>query len=169
MDKKVISMLFFGLAAAALGSLAAGLVYFQGVLGLNPCPMCALQRVSYAMGGLLSLVSGTLAVAGAMRQAAASGLLSCLSLAGGAVVAGRQAWLVRDPDAFGCGVSIESRILDASGLAGVWPEMFEATGACGEVAWELLGHGMADWSLLALVAMAMAALFGAVLSWRRRG
>ena len=72
-----------------LGLLAYGL-YLQHVVGLEPCPMCIVQR--YALV-LVALVAGLTATARG-RGAHIGGALLLVVVAGfGAFVAARQSWL----------------------------------------------------------------------------
>ena len=74
------------ICVACIAMLAFGL-YLQHVVGLEPCPMCIVQR--YALI-LVAVVAGITALArGKGLLAAGSGLMALLSVAG-AFVAARQ-------------------------------------------------------------------------------
>src|SRR5437870_2335126 len=78
---------------ACVALLAFGL-YLQHVVGLEPCPMCIVQR--YAMV-LIAIVSGLTALARG-RIAWIAGSVAGLLLSGfGAFVAARQSWLQWHP------------------------------------------------------------------------
>jgi disulfide bond formation protein DsbB len=87
------------------------------------------------------------------------------------VVALRQAWLVRYPEAFECGISPEEAFLNALPLARWWPTMFEANGDCADVTWKFMGLTLPDWSAIffilfaILAAYAMAGRRGSVRGW----
>ncbi len=76
------------IALSGMGMLVFGL-YLQHVVGLNPCPMCIVQR--YALIGVVVLAL----VGWRLRGWAltASGLLLTLSAGFGAFTAARQSWL----------------------------------------------------------------------------
>ncbi|HSH92363.1 MAG TPA: disulfide bond formation protein B, partial [Ramlibacter sp.] len=74
---------------ACVGMLAFGL-YLQHVVGLDPCPMCIVQRYALVLVALVSGITAFTRGRGALL--AGSGLM--LLFAGfGAFVAARQTWL----------------------------------------------------------------------------
>ncbi len=144
----------------------AGLVgyalYLQHIEGLLPCPLCVMQRIAYWLVGLTALV-GFLHNPQQLGRRLYSGLIILFALAG-AVVAGRQAWLVRFPEAFECGISPEEAFLNELPLARWWPDMFEANGDCADSSWQFLSLTIPDWSLIAFLALAVTVR----LLWRAR-
>jgi protein dithiol:quinone oxidoreductase len=125
----------------------AGLIgyalYLQFVKSLLPCPLCVVQRIAYWLIGLAALVAFFHSAPAARRVYSALIALFALS---GATVALRQAWLVRYPEAFECGVSPEEEFLNALALARWWPGMFEANGDCADVSWKFASLTLPDWS-----------------------
>jgi disulfide bond formation protein DsbB len=134
--------------------LAFGL-YLQHVVGLEPCPMCIVQR--YLMC-LITLV----AAGGAMRKGTGSHLLSwaaalVLSLMG-AYVAARQSWLQwYPPEEVSCGRDFYGMI-ETFPLKRAIPMIFRGGGDCTQVDWTLLGGSIANWSFLAFVGMGLASI-----------
>ncbi len=151
----------------ALGSLALlgfGL-YLQHVVGLEPCPMCIVQR--YALL-LVALVAGLAAL---FRSRAvllgASGLV--VLLAGfGAFVAARQSFLQwYPPEVVTCGRDFYGMI-ETFPLKRAVPMIFKGGGDCSAIDWTFLGLSIANWSFLnfcLIMALCLGVLLGA---WRAR-
>jgi disulfide bond formation protein DsbB len=146
--------------AACLGLLAFG-VYLQQVVGLDPCPMCIVQR--YA----LVLVAICAALTGASKRKSlhifGSVMLVVVAIAG-AYVAARQTWLQwYPPEVVSCGRDLYGMI-ETFPLQRVIPMIFKGSGDCTKVDWTFLGGSIANWSFLWFSSMA---LVGALLVWRR--
>lgn len=151
-----------GVALWCVGLLAFGL-YLQHVVGLEPCPMCIVQR--YA----LVLVTLSVALAAALKgrgRVALTGIAAVLAV-GGAFVAARQSWLQWfPPEILTCGRDFYGMI-EAFPLKRAIPMIFRGSGDCSAVDWTFLGLTIANWSFLNFVAIA--ALLLALLVVRRRG
>jgi disulfide bond formation protein DsbB len=122
------------------------------------------QRIAYWLIGLIALfafVHSPQATGSRIYNA----LLALIAFFG-AVVALRQAWLVRYPEAFECGISPEERFLNALPLARWWPSMFEANGDCADVTWKFASLTLPDWSAIFFIIFGAFALYG-VFSARR--
>jgi protein dithiol:quinone oxidoreductase len=76
-------------SAVCVGMLAFGL-YLQHVVGLNPCPMCIVQR--YALL-LVAIVAGLTALTRGRIPLMAGSFLMLLIAGFGGFVAARQSWL----------------------------------------------------------------------------
>ena len=139
---RVIFLLIF-LGCASLVSYA---LYLQLVKNLLPCPLCVVQRVAYWLVGLIALLA-FLHSPRAKGSGIYSGLMAAFAFSG-AAVALRQAWLVRFPEAFACGISPEEKFLNALPLAQWWPSMFEANGDCADVTWKFALLTLPDWSAI---------------------
>ncbi len=155
----------FGLIALACAGLLAFGLYLQHVVGLNPCPMCIVQR--YTMIGLL-----VLGVAGVwVRRAAATTVLSfvlALVAGFGAFVAARQSWLQwYPPEVVSCGRDFYGMIENFP-IGRAIPMIFKGSGDCTAIDWTFLGGTIANWSFLWFVGFALAGLLMAVQSWRQR-
>jgi disulfide bond formation protein DsbB len=135
------------LALLALGCvvlLAFGL-YLQHLVGLEPCPMCIVQR--YALV-LVALVSGLAALSPKkMVLMTASGLL--VLIAGfGAFVAARQSFLQwYPPEIASCGRDFYGMI-ETFPLKRAIPMIFKGSGDCSKVDWTFLGGSIANWSFV---------------------
>jgi disulfide bond formation protein DsbB len=138
----------------------AGLIsyalYLQLVKGLLPCPLCVVQRLAYWLIGLAALIASFHASRTARRVYS---ILIALFALLGAAVALRQAWLVRYPEAFECGISPEEEFLNALPLARWWPGMFEANGDCADVSWKFASLTLPDWSAVFFVIFFLLAIF----------
>jgi disulfide bond formation protein DsbB len=139
---------------ACIGMLAFGL-YLQHVVGLEPCPMCIVQR--YALV-LVALVAG---IGGALRQRAAhvvSALLILLFSGFGAFVAARQSLLQwNPPEVVSCGRDFYGMI-ETFPLKRAIPMIFKGGGDCTKIDWTFLGLSIANWSFLVFVGFTLIAL-----------
>ena len=152
---------FFFLSLLGLGLLAFGM-YLQHGLGLEPCPMCIVQR--YA----LIFITLTAAMASALRQkiwhTSASVLILLVTLFG-AYVAARQSWLQwYPPEVVSCGRDFYGMI-ETFPLQRAIPMIFKGGGDCTKVDWVFLGGSIANWSFLCFSGIAVAVV---LLLWRRR-
>lgn len=135
---------FIALACVAL--LAFGL-YLQHAVGLEPCPMCIVQRYLFILVALAAGI-GAILPAGATRWV--GGLMALLSLTG-AGVAARQSWLQWfPPEIATCGRDLFGMI-ESFPLKRVIPMVFRGSGDCSAVDWTFLGLTIANWSFLNFV------------------
>jgi disulfide bond formation protein DsbB len=148
--RKVL-LLLFGLCLAGLGF---GL-YLQHVVGLNPCPMCIVQRYALLLVGL---VAGLTAVA-SRRNALRSGVLLCGLLAvGGAFVAARQSFLQwYPPEVTTCGRDFYGMI-ETFPLQRAVPMIFKGSGDCSAIDWTFLGGTLANWSFVVFSSITLLSL-----------
>ena len=153
------------IALGAIALLAFGL-YLQHVEGLEPCPMCIVQR--YALV-LVALVAGLAAfIPGRKAALGASGLV--VLIAGfGAFVAARQSFLQwNPPEIVTCGRDFYGMI-ETFPLKRAIPMIFKGGGDCSAIDWTFLGLTIANWSFLnfcLIGALCLGVLLGA---WRARG
>ena len=145
------------LALICLGSvamLAFGL-YLQHVVGLEPCPMCIVQR--YALL-LVALIAGLTALySGLAVLTLGSGLL-LLTSGFGAFVAARQSWLQWfPPEVASCGRDFYGMI-EAFPLQRVIPLIFKGSGDCSVIDWTFLGLSIANWSFVSFITISLMAV-----------
>ena len=157
--RQVLLMMCVG----SLGLLAYGL-YLQHVVGLDPCPMCIVQR--YALV-LVALLAG-LSAAGRSRTLQLGGSTLVLATAVfGAFVAARQSWLQwYPPEVVSCGRDFYGMI-ETFPLQRAIPMIFKGGGDCTKVDWTFLGGSIANWSFLSFVAIGGTALLLIARSLRR--
>jgi len=146
-------------ALACAGMLLFGL-YLQHVVGLEPCPMCIVQRYALLLVGAVAGI--TAALRGPRAYKAGVALMGVLA-GFGAFVAARQSFLQwYPPEVLSCGRDFYGMI-EAFPLQRVIPMVFKGSGDCSVVDWTFLGLTIANWSFLWFSAvLALAAL----LLWR---
>jgi disulfide bond formation protein DsbB len=138
------------LAALCFGLLAFGM-YLQHVVGLEPCPMCIVQRYALVLVGLAAL-GAAMVKAGALRLAFQGAMLLMAGL--GAFVAARQSWLQwNPPEVASCGRDLYGMIENFP-LQRVIPMVFKGSGDCAAVDWTFLSLTIANWSFLNFVFIA---------------
>lgn len=148
--------------AAACAGMMGFALYAQHGLGLEPCPLCVLQRVATVTLGLVFLLAA--AVDPGRVGARAMGILIFLVAGLGATVSARQVWLQNlPPDQVpACGPGFDY-IMDVFPLGEALAMVFEGSGECAEVVWRFLGLTMPGW---VLVCLATLGLGGLILNWR---
>jgi disulfide bond formation protein DsbB len=146
--------LFLALFVVCAALLAFGL-YLQHVVGLEPCPMCIMQRYAFIAVGLIAL-AGAVHGPGAAGSRLYAGLIGLVALDGGGVAA-RQSWMQLNPPAIPeCGPGLEF-MLESFPLAEALPMIFRGAGDCAAVDWSFLGLSIANWSLLCFAAVILLA------------
>jgi len=149
------------LILTGLGLLAFGLKV-QHAVGLEPCPMCIVQRYALLLVALLAGGAACLK-AGAGRTTV---LVLTAAVAGfGAFVAARQSFLQwYPPEVLSCGRDLYGMI-ESFPLKRVIPMIFKGSGDCSAVDWTFLGLTIANWSFLCFSAIIV---LSGLLLWRRR-
>lgn len=151
------------LAALCVGLLAFGM-YLQHVEGLEPCPMCIVQR--YAM--VLVVLAALLGVVWPSRWLGSSlSAVGVVVLSGfGAFVAARQSFLQWfPPEEASCGRDLYGMI-ETFPLQRVIPMIFKGSGDCSAIDWTFLTLTIANWSFLNFCLIGLVA---AVVAWRGWG
>jgi len=143
------------IALACLGLLAFGL-YLQHVVGLEPCPMCIVQRYAMVVVAVAAIVTAFL------RSRAGwitGGVLVALFSGFGAFVAARQSWLQwYPPEIAACGRDFYGMI-ETFPLQRAIPMIFRGSGDCTKIDWTFLGLSIANWSFLWFSAFAVAGIW----------
>jgi len=137
--------------ATCVGLLGFGL-YLQYAVGLEPCPMCIVQR--YALIALA--VFTALAAAGRGRGwRLAFTALGVLAAGFGAFVAARQSWLQwYPPEVATCGRDFYGMIENYP-ISRAIPMIFRGSGDCTAVDWRFLGGSIANWSFVCFVVIGL--------------
>ena len=139
------------ISSACVAMLAFGM-YLQHVVGLEPCPMCIVQR--YALV-LVAVFTGLAAVTRARGWQAIASLLGLVMAVGGAYTAARQSWLQwHPPEVVSCGRDIYGMI-ETFPLQRALPMIFRGAGDCSKVDWTFLGLSIANWSFVAFTVFAV--------------
>jgi disulfide bond formation protein DsbB len=139
------------LALGCAGLLGFGM-YLQHVVGLEPCPMCIVQRYAMTLIGIVALLG---LVWRSMLGHRVLAVLSVLLALGGVFVAARQTWLQwYPPEVASCGRDFYGMI-ESFPLQRAIPLIFRGSGDCSAVDWTFLGGSIANWSFVAFVGMAL--------------
>ena len=101
---------------------------------MQPCPWCILQRLIIVVIGLVALAAA-LVHAAAMRVAAAL-LIGLLSI-GGAAAALWQHFVAASSTS--CNLTVADRIVSATGLDLLWPQVFAPFATCADAAVKVAG------------------------------
>ena len=133
-------------------------LWLQHVDGLEPCPLCILQR-----GAVIAL--GVVMLAGAIHDPATVGrriygVMILIVAVAGAAVAGRHVWLQSLPpgEAPECGPGLDY-MLGAFPLTEVIEMVLRGSGECAEVQWVFLFLSIPQWTLLVFIALAVFGLW----------
>jgi disulfide bond formation protein DsbB len=145
---------------AALGALVCLLLlgyayYLQYAQGLEPCPLCLVQRGFFYSVTIIFILG---AVHGRGRKI--YGPLAALFALGGIAAAGRQLWLQSLPadKVPQCGPDLFF-MLETFPLSRTLEKLFTGTGECAVVDWKFLGLSIAGWSAVWFAALFCYALW----------
>ena len=148
--------------AICIALLAFGL-YLQHVVGLEPCPMCIVQRYALIV---VAIVAGIAALMSGAKGRSIGILLMGALAVGGAFVAARQSFLQwYPPEIMSCGRDLYGMI-ESFPLKRAIPMIFKGSGDCSAIDWTFLGLSIANWSFLCFTGIA--ALATLLLLRRRR-
>ena len=144
-----------GLLALVCASMLGFGLYLQHALGLEPCPMCIVQRYADTLVLFFAIV---VALTSKRAVQLASTFLLLLAACGGAFTAARQSWLQwYPPEVVSCGRDLYGMI-ETFPLQRVLPMIFKGSGDCSKVDWTFLGGSIANWSFLWFCFAALVAL-----------
>ena len=143
---------FAFVAVVAFGAVAAALVS-QHAFGMDPCPWCVLQRLVFLALGAFALLGLVWRGDAGGRVAAAFGLL--LAAEGLAAALWQHFVAARSAS---CKLTLADRIVGATQLDRLLPDVFEARASCADAAVDLLGVPYAFWAAGAFVVCAIALL-----------
>jgi protein dithiol:quinone oxidoreductase len=137
-------------ALLAFGSLAAALIS-QHVYDMQPCAWCVLQRLIFLAIGVFALLGLVWRGAAGSRVSATFGLL--LAVAGIAAAIWQHFVAAKSAS---CNLTLADRVVGATRLDQLLPDVFEARASCADAAVNLLGIPYAMWSALAFALCAIA-------------
>jgi disulfide bond formation protein DsbB len=163
MQKKIRFVLAL-IPVACASLLAYGIYYLQEELGLEPCPMCILQRYALILVGSTALVA---AIHGPRDWGLKvySGLIVAFAIAGGGVAI-RHSYLQHFPPKMEtCGSDL-GFLVGNFPLTQALPKIFAGTGSCSSIDWRFLGLTIPEWTLVWFVIFAAAAVWAVVTSRR---
>ena len=158
----------FLLAAAVPAALLAFGYFLQYVQGLQPCPLCLVQR-GFFYAVIAVCVIAALHGPGIKGIVAYAGLAGLFAI-GGAAVAARQVWLQHlPPDKVpACGPDLFFMLENFALSNVVQKVLITGTGECAKVDWTFLGFSIAEWSLGWFAALALYMVWLATRSIRSR-
>lgn len=132
--------------------LMAVALFMEHVMGLEPCPLCILQRIIVIVTGLITLIA-------AIHGPGSNGIrtyggLTSVSAFTGAGVSVRHLWLQSLPEdeVPACGASLDY-LLDVFPLTDVLAMVLQGDGTCAEVLWIFLGISIPGWTLIAFLGL----------------
>ncbi len=130
--------------------------YFQYALGMEPCPLCLMQRVCALVLGMFCLMGMCLSTLHRARWVAVFQALVALA---GIYFAGRQIWLQSlPPDQTPACLPGLGMMLEYFPWQDIVHALLLGAGDCAHVDWQWYGISMAGWSLLYFIGMGIASL-----------
>ena len=128
-------------------------LYTQYVLGLEPCPLCILQRVAVIALGISFLLLALRPPQRKQSKFLTSILLVMISSAGVGIAA-RHVWLQNlPPDKVpGCGPGLDFMMANFP-LSDVLEMVFSGSGECAEISWSFAFLSMPAWALIWLIVL----------------
>jgi disulfide bond formation protein DsbB len=157
-------LVYTGMFLVCFGLIGFGL-YLQHAQGLEPCPLCILQRYAFIAIGMIALVAA-LQNPGTTGRWVYSVLLVILAGLGGGAAA-RHVWLEHyPPKVFDCGADF-GYMMESLPLADALPMIFRGNGDCTKVLWRFLGLSIAEWALIWFAIFLVAAIVAAAMKPKR--
>lgn len=145
---------FAAVFAICAGVIGVGL-WLQQAKGIEPCPMCVMQRYAFVLAGFVALIGALHGPTGWGRRIYA--MLILLTAIGGASVAVRQSWLQHNPPKVAeCGADLDF-MLDSFPLTDALPMIFRGAGDCSKVDWTFVGLSIAELALVWFVVIGLLA------------
>lgn len=142
----------FAIPIVACAALLGFGYYLQHGQGLEPCPLCLVQRGFFYAVGVVCVLA---ALHGPRRVGiAVYGVLAALLASAGAATASRQVWLQHLPadQVPQCGPDLYF-MLENLPLSRTLEKLVQGSGECAAVDWKFLGLSIAGWSLVWFGAM----------------
>ena len=154
------SRVFAALSMMCFAMLAFG-IYLQHSSGLDPCPMCIVQRYALLFVAIIALLTGA---SGKKCIHLLGAALLLIGAGFGAFVAARQSWLQwYPPEIATCGRDFYGMI-ESFPLNRAIPMIFRGSGDCAKVDWAFLGGSLANWSFVCFTLIGVLAL---LILWRK--
>ena len=131
--------------------LLAAAYYFEYVVGLEPCPMCMMQRIVVFVLGWIALVAAIHnpdKPFGRKVYASTAGLVSIAGIA----IAIRHSWIQAFPpeDLPDCGAPLDY-MLDILPFQETLTYMLTGSASCTDVSWHFIGLTMPNWMILVFI------------------
>jgi disulfide bond formation protein DsbB len=150
--RKLAYLLVFIVCAA----LMAWALWLQYGMGLEPCPLCAFQRIAVSVIGVIFLAA-FLHNPRNLGAAIYAGLVLIVAGGGGALAA-RHVWLQSLPkdQVPACGMGL-SYMMESLPFLDVLKKVYAGSGECVEKGWEFLGLAIPGWTFVFFIAMTVVA------------
>lgn len=138
-------LVFAAIVVASVALVAFAVTYLQNSLGLEPCPMCILSRVTFISIAVVCLVGAIHGPRGGLALKA-YGILVALLAATGVGISARHSWTQHHPPQFAsCGADLEF-LLGNLPLSQSLPKIFQGSGSCSVIEWSFLGLTIPEWA-----------------------
>jgi disulfide bond formation protein DsbB len=143
---------------ACAGMLAFG-YYLQFAVGLEPCPLCILQRIMLLATGIAFLLAAIHHPARRFGAGIYAGAIALCAVVGAAIAA-RHTWIQHLPEDQrpACGPSLDF-MLSTFGPVKSLGRILRGSGECGKVDWTFLSFSIPEWTLAAFLAFAIWGIF----------
>jgi protein dithiol:quinone oxidoreductase len=140
--------------------------YAQGVLKVDPCPLCIFQRIGVAACGLVFALAWLHGPKG--WGARVYGVLLLLAAVATMSIAARHVWIQHLPEGAipACGAGLNF-LLQEFPLSEVIRKVLTGSGECHQVNWTFLGLAMPAWVLLAAAALGALGVYANFPRFRR--
>jgi len=150
--RKLAYLLGFVVCAGLMG----WALWLQYGMGIEPCPLCAFQRIAVSVIGIIFLAA-FLHNPRNLGATIYAGLVLIVAGGGGALAA-RHVWLQSlPPDQVpACGMGI-SYMLESMPFLDVLKKVYAGSGECAEKGWEFLGLAIPGWTFVFFIAMTVVA------------
>lgn len=147
---------YLAIFVVCLSLLGFGL-YLEHFQGIEPCPLCAFQRMCYIAVTLIALV-GAIHNPSCWSRHIYGGLTFIASLIG-IGIAGRQVWLQHLPadQVPSCGPGLDY-MMEVFPFMEAMKMIISGSGECAEVHWTFLSFSIAEWSLLCFSSILIATI-----------
>ena len=144
---------FHGLVAVVAFALLAVAFYMEYQMGLEPCPLCMLQRIAFFCIGVVALISAIHRSVNAAKSYAIGIVVFSLL---GAALSLRHLYLQNLPteELPACLPGL-SYMLEVFPWQEIMQAMIMGTGECGDVLWTFLGLSIPGWTLVAFAGLAL--------------
>jgi len=156
------------LPSRRMGNLAGFLVcaamlafgyYLQFAVGLEPCPLCILQRIMLLATGIAFFLA---AIHHPVRRLGAGIYAGAIALCAvvGAAISTRHTWIQHLPEDQrpACGPSLDF-MLSTFGPVQSLGRILRGSGECGKVDWTFLSFSIPEWTLAAFLTLAIWGIF----------
>jgi protein dithiol:quinone oxidoreductase len=138
-------------------ALMAWALYMQYGLGLDPCPLCSVQRVAVIAMGVIFLVAAIHdpGRVGAMVYAGLTVVIGGFGMA----VAARHVWIQSLPKGSvpSCGMGLDY-MLETLPFTDVISKVLAGSGECAEEGWKFMQLAIPSWTFVFFVAMMVASI-----------